>query len=156
MDAAQFRTDFPAFANTTTYADGTVNFYLNLAALLLNATRFSTILPFATELFVAHNLVIDQLANRTAAAGGIPGLVPGALESKAIKDVRLSYDPNVGLETDAGHWNLTTYGTRFIQLAKMAGSGGVQLGAAGVGSGWPGAGEGFGSPIGPIGPGGWS
>lgn len=151
MDPATFRTDFPEFGNTTTYPDSSVNFWLNLAGLLILPTVWGDVQPYATELFIAHNLALEQLAQRAAASGGVPGLTAGVTSGKTVDKLSITYDTTAGLVKDAGHWNLTTYGTRFIMLANLAGMGGYQAGAGMAyaapgtvltiggpfGSGWP-------------------
>lgn len=161
VTVAQFRADLPVFASTTTYPDSGVTFWLTLADIMLNGTtsgpRWGTLLTFGEELFTAHNLVLEAMNMKAVVTGGIPGINRGVISSEAVGEVSLSYDTNVGIVEGAGHWNLTNYGIRFIQLARMAGAGGVQvgicsgvsgvssLGGGGWGSGW---GSGFGSGFG--------
>ena len=57
----------------------------------------------------------------------MPGIQTGAISKKAVDKVSMGYDAQAGLELDGGHWNLTEYGTRFLNLARMAGMGGVQV-----------------------------
>ncbi len=122
-----FRVDFPEFADTTAYPNGGVQYWLTLAGLLLNAQRFGTVLDTATELFVAHNLVLERQAQKAAAAGGAPGINTGPVSSKTVGPVTQAYDTQAGIEEDAGHWNLTTFGTRFMSLVKMFGAGPIQV-----------------------------
>ena len=123
MNAATLRLDFPEFADNTAYPDGTINFWLSIAGKMLNAVRFDDMLDNATELFVAHHLVLwkrDQVA-------AVPGQATGLVASKSVGGVSVSYDTNSTIEEGAGHWNLTVYGSQFIKLARMFGSGGLQL-----------------------------
>lgn len=143
ISAAQFRLDYPEFANVGTYPDSGVNYWLNLAYLMLRPDRWSTVIDVGAELFAAHNLVLEAQAARAAATGNLPGVQTGAVSGKSVDRVSINYDAQAGLVTDAGHWNLTTYGTRFIALSRMAGAGGIQItggcdgfGLGGFGEGW--------------------
>jgi hypothetical protein len=127
VDIATFRADFPEFADVGAYPNAQVTFYLTLAGKLLNACRWADLLDMGTELFVAHNLVLERQNQAAAATGGVPGVQTGAVSGKTVDKVSVTYDASAGLETDAGHWNLTTYGTRFINLARMVGAGGMQF-----------------------------
>ena len=59
-------------------------------------------------------------------------------------DVSFSYDSASAAELNAGHWNSTIYGKRYIALVRMVGAGPVQIGGSGgtgIGtsvSAWPG------------------
>lgn len=127
MNVQTFRTDFPAFADTTVYPDAQVNFYLGLGTKLLSSPRWDDLRDYGLELFVAHNLVLAAKDVEASAAGDHPGLETGSVASMAVDKVNISFDNNASLDEKAGHWNLTTYGKQFIRLARMAGTGGVQL-----------------------------
>ncbi|MFG1260034.1 DUF4054 domain-containing protein [Xanthobacter flavus] len=127
VTATSFRTDFPEFASTGAYPDAMVSFWLGLAGKLLDPTRWGDLLDFGTELFIAHNLALAARDQKAATAGGIPGSGGGLVVSKAVDKVSVSYDTALAGVEGAGNWNLTTYGTRYIQLARMVGAGGVQL-----------------------------
>lgn len=127
MDAPTFRTDFPEFANTTSYPDAQINFYLNLAVIRLPECRWETLLPFGIELFIAHNLVLKRQAALATAVGGVPGAVSGPITSKAVDKVSYSMDASLVSLTDGGFWNMSSYGIEFLQLARMIGAGPIQL-----------------------------
>lgn len=127
MDAATLRTDFPEFADTAAYPDSGVNFWLALGVKLLNVDRWADLLDTGLELFAAHNLVLERQASKAAAFGGVPGVGSGPVSGKTVDKVTINYDTAAAMEPDAGHWNLTNYGSRFIRLARMAGAGGIQL-----------------------------
>jgi hypothetical protein len=127
MDPTQFRTDFPAFANTTMYPDAVIAFEIGIATSLLNAERWGTMLNYGIELYVAHNLVLAAQAAEDSALGNTPGEMTGPTSAKGVDKVSASYDTqSVSLE-NAGYWGLTWYGTKFLQLARMMGAGGIQL-----------------------------
>lgn len=127
MDAAQFRTDFPEFADTTAYPDGQVNLWLGLGAKLLPVDVWLDLTDLGLELFAAHNLILGRQDQAKAARGGQPGQASGVLVAKAVGNVSASYDTGVVTLADAGAWNLTTYGTRFLQFARLVGMGPAQL-----------------------------
>lgn len=127
IDIATFRQDYPEFASVTAYPDSGITYWLKIAGLLLNASRWQDMLDVGTELFVAHNLALERLAQKSAATGAVPGLSTGPVSSKTVGPVTQAYDTTAGIVPDAGHWNLTTFGTRFIQLVLMFGAGPIQV-----------------------------
>lgn len=127
VTTTKFRADFPEFSSTAAYPEALVTFYLTLGAKLMSVDRWADIIDEGLELFVAHNLALERPAQKTAAAGGVPGGASGPVSSKTIDKVSVSYDTSAAMEPGAGHWNLTIYGQRYIRLARMVGSGGLQL-----------------------------
>ncbi len=127
VTVASFRVDFPEFASTTTYPDATVSFWLNASAMLLSADRWGDLLDLGTELFMAHNLALAAKDTISASRGGVPGTSTGIVSAKSVGAVSTSYDvASVALDK-GGAWNLTSYGIRYLQLARLIGPGGVQL-----------------------------
>lgn len=133
---ANLRTNFPEFDSTSVYPDAQVQFWLDFAYIMVNAQRWGVALPMGIQLFAAHNLVLGGQAVRAATVGGFPGGQVGPVSSKSVGPGSMSYDVGVGVEDKAGHWNLTTYGTRFINMARMMGAGPIEAGNVG----WPGYG----------------
>ncbi len=129
LTIAQFRTDFSAFANTTRFPDPELTFWLTLGNLLLNASRWGDVLNFGLELYMAHNLSLEAMAQKQAAGGGIPGAASGMLNSKSIDKVSAGYDTSSVAEEFGGNWNLTTYGQRLYRLMQQFGAGPLQIGA---------------------------
>lgn len=127
VTASSFRTDFPEFASTTNYPDSLVTFWIGLAGKLHSEDRWGDVLDYGIELFVAHNLVLERQAAKSAATGAVPGVASGAVAQKTVDKVSVSYDTASAMEPGAGHWNLTTYGQRWIRLVSMFGAGGLQL-----------------------------
>jgi hypothetical protein len=127
MDAATFRADFPVFANPAIFPDSQINFQIDLAVIRLPECRWTTLLPYGIELFVAHNLSLARAAQIAAAAGAAPGALNGPVTSKAVDKVSYSMDPSLVALTDGGYWNLTSFGVEFLQLARMIGAGPIQL-----------------------------
>lgn len=140
--AATFRQRYPEFACIDTYTPSQVNFYLDQAYLMLNATRWGRQLDMAAELYTAHHLSLEARAQMAAAAGAPAGATEGITSSKSVDKVSVSKDVGAVTEADAGHWNSTVYGTRLYRLIKMFGAGGVAVGIgfvpAGNGLAWPG------------------
>ncbi|MGX9277400.1 DUF4054 domain-containing protein [Pantoea ananatis] len=124
---AQFRTDFPQFANSTLYPDTQVQFRLNLADIQLDQNRLGRLFPYLVELFVAHYLTLQAGDNRSAALGRAGGSSSGILSSKSVDKVSMSYDNSSTLNPAAGFWNNTRYGAEFYQTICMFGAGGRQL-----------------------------
>lgn len=127
VTAASFRANYPEFADQTAYPDSGVAYWIRVAGLLLNACRWQDMLDVATELFVAHNLVLERQAQKSAAGGAVPGASSGAIASKTVGPVTQAYDTSAGINPDAGHWNLTTFGTRFYGLMQMFGAGPIHV-----------------------------
>lgn len=136
ITAAQFRLDLPEFGNVAIFPNAALTYWLSLAYLMVRADRWGadgdtpgqpSVRDNGVEMFTAHNLVLEAAAQRSVATGNLPGIQTGAVSGKAVDKVSINYDAQAGLEPDAGHWNLTVYGTRFIKLARMAGSGGLQI-----------------------------
>ena len=127
MDAPTFRADFPEFADAVTYPTAQVNFWIGVAGKLLNVDRWYDLIDFGTELFTAHWLTLQIRDEQTVAGGGIPGTAQGVQVTKTVDKVSVSYDVSQIALDQGGHWNTTSYGIRFLQLARMAGAGGVQL-----------------------------
>lgn len=120
---------FPEFGNPASFPAGGVNFWAGMASLLMNTPRWGNMLNNAMMLFIAHNVALEAWAAAGATAGGIPGINRGVVSSEAAGAVNVSYDTANALVPDAGHWNLTTYGTRLMWLVNMFGAGPVQMGA---------------------------
>lgn len=127
MTPAQFRADFPEFADTAKYSDASVEFWLIVSASLVNPERWGVLTDQGVELCTAHHLVLAARDQASAIIGGIPGQVNGPQSSKAVDKVSASYDTGAATIDDAGMWNLTTYGVRYLTLARMMGAGGMQL-----------------------------
>ncbi|KVH04117.1 hypothetical protein WS84_17380 [Burkholderia anthina] len=127
MDIAQFRQSFPEFNDTTTYPDPLVQFWMTVAVSLVNAERWGELTDLGVALVTAHHLALALKDQKTAAVGGVPGQVTGPQSSKAVDKVSASYDTAAVAIKDGGFWNATMYGVRYLSLAQMMGSGGIQL-----------------------------
>lgn len=127
VTVASFRSAFPEFADATVYTDASVQMWLSASVSLLSPERWGDLLDLGTSLFVAHNIVLGAMNARAASKGGSPGSGGGVTASKAVDKVSVSYDTGAATIEGAASWNLTTYGTRYLQLARMVGAGGLQI-----------------------------
>lgn len=127
MTPDKFREDFPEFSDKTKYPDTTVDFWLTVSVSLVNPCRWGVLTDQGIELCTAHHLVLGERDEQAASVGGIPGQMTGPLSSKSVDKVSASYDTGAATIDDGGFWNLTTYGVRYLTLAKMMGAGGIQL-----------------------------
>ncbi|MBV8159131.1 MAG: DUF4054 domain-containing protein [Dyella sp.] len=127
MTPEQFRQDFPEFNDTTKYPDATVQLWLTVSISLVNPDRWGVLTDQGIELVTAHHLALAKRDQDAAAAGGTPGEVKGPTSSKSVDKVSVSYDTGAVTLQDAGFWNQTTYGVRFLTIARAMGAGGLQL-----------------------------
>lgn len=133
------------FGSRANYPDEAINYWLAIAGLMLNQDRLglpsqtadappTTKLDFLTELFVAHNLVLERQAAVAASTGGFPGTQQGVVSSKSVGAVSISYTVAEIAELNSGYWAETTYGLRFLRFVRFFGAGPVQIGIGGGGS----------------------
>lgn len=130
MDVAGFREAFPAFTQEL-HPDARVAFHLRVAGLRLSPDRWDELLEDGIGLFVAHHLTLEAKTNQAKDGTGGMDAAAGTLASqtKTVGPVSRSrsYTNAAIADPDAGHWNLTSYGLQFRDLAKLVGMGGVQL-----------------------------
>jgi len=143
VSVTQFRGNFPAFSNVTTYPDAQVTFWMTQAALLHNPTRWGGLLDLGIQLWTAHNLIIEGQAAKQSQNGRVPTGGTGVQSSKSVDKVSVSYDNSTTKVEGAESYNATVYGQRWYKLSKMAGAGPLQSGLPSPsdpsgGSGWPG------------------
>jgi hypothetical protein len=124
----QFRADFPAFKDIEKYQNASVTMYLTLAGNMLPANRWYDMWTIGQELFAAHFLVLDAQDEGAVSKGR--NTPAGPITSKAVGAVNVSYDATSAMEVNAGQWNMTSYGRRFIRFARMAGAGADQINGA--------------------------
>lgn len=122
-----FREAFPPFSSPAQYPTTAIQFWLDLGYLLLNPERWGTVLDYGIQLFVAHNLSLETLAAQ-GGVGQAPGQITGPVTSASVDKVSYSRDPGAAMDPANGHWNLTTYGLRYIRLVNMFGAGPLQVG----------------------------
>jgi len=90
---------------------------------LTYSQKLGTLYDMVTSLFVAHNVVLERRAQDEAEAGITPGVATGPISSKSVKDLSVAYATGDVSLTDGGHFGGTTYGQRFIYLARIKGMG---------------------------------
>jgi hypothetical protein len=123
----QFRQSFREFADSSVYLDEQVQPWLDVANASLNPWRWRQYHAKAVGLFVAHELALSQMAQLQAQRGGVPGFGFGMVASKAVNGVSVSYNTSIGLIEGGGDLNLTIYGIQLLRLARMVGTGPVQV-----------------------------
>jgi hypothetical protein len=123
----QLRSDFPEFNDPTKYPDSLVQTWLTVAASLVNAERWVELTNIGIELVAAHHLVLSVRDQTAAAVGGVPGIMTGPTSAKSVDKVSTSYDTGAASLDGAGFWALTSYGIRYLSLARMMGAGGLQI-----------------------------
>lgn len=123
----QFRADFPAFNDTVLFPDSSIQMWLDVSVNMFNVPRWGTLLNLGTELWVAHNLTLDARDQDTAYIGGLPGEMEGVVSSKSVDRVSVGYDTAAAMLERAGTYALTSFGLRYLQLARMIGAGGLQV-----------------------------
>ena len=124
---SDFRQQFPEFRDPEVYSDPILDFWSGIASSLLNADRWGALLDYGISLFIAHHLVLGQRDVQADEVGGLPGIVNGPQTAKSVDKVAASYDTSAVSLTDAGFWNSSMYGIRFLQMARLMGAGGLQL-----------------------------
>lgn len=126
ISVPQFRANFPEFSSTATYPTSQVQFYLDLAYSMLNASRWGRQLPFGIQLYTAHNISMEAQMMSQVQAGGIAGANGGGLgvvTAKSVDKVSVSLDASSAQDKLAGDYNLTLYGVRLWKLIKLFGAG---------------------------------
>jgi hypothetical protein len=125
-----------------------INLWANVAPSLIDAIQWGDLFGIGQELFIAHMLTLDGMANAEAARGGLVGYARGALASEGGDKVSVSYQGSAMME-GAGHWNMTLFGIRYWQLMRLVGTGAIGVGPnpfAGAAPGVLGGGWGMGGP----------
>jgi hypothetical protein len=123
----QLTADFPEFADADAYPATMLTLWIGVASNLVNACRWGTLATLGLELCTAHYLVLAARDQKAAANNDAPGQVTGVLSSKGVGDVSGSYDVAAVTLADAGFWNQTNYGIRYLSLARLMGAGGLQI-----------------------------
>lgn len=122
-----FRTEFPEFADPSTYPDAMLNFWSTIAQSMVVQCKWNDMYPFGVKLYVAHEITLARQNAQAAAVGGLPGQGGGIANTKTVGSVTVGYDSVVTSEKNAGWWNLTNYGKQFYRLTQIFGAGCIQL-----------------------------
>ena len=109
---------FPEFSE---FPQARVEFFLDVADNQISENRFGKSTEFGKALFTAHYLASLDNGQRTG-VGDVTGTVSsgahGAVSSKTVGSVSVSYDTASTSFADAGYWNSTPYGKQFFDLLK--------------------------------------
>lgn len=128
MDAAGFRTTFPAFTEEL-FPEARVSFWLGVGTKRLSAERFDDLHDQAVCLYAAHNLTLERAASLdTTGTGGMNAAAgPVTSESKTVGPISKSksYSQATTASMAAGQYNLTIYGQQLYELMQLVGVGGV-------------------------------
>lgn len=128
LTVAQFRSDFPEFADPVKYPTALISFWLALVqGTLQNSARWGALLIQAQELMLAHYVTLAARDLAAAATGNPPGEVAGVVTASSVGPVSVTYDVDAITDPDPGNWNATGYGQRYWKLARMFGAGGLQI-----------------------------
>ena len=124
-------------------ADGRQEAYLDLAAKLVDEGRWGDLYDMGLMLFTAHRLVLAKRAAVAAENTGVAGGGQlGIQTSKSVDGVSVSYDVSSVTMDKAGHYNASSYGLQFVQMARMVGAGPIHVGndtaIGNSGQAWPG------------------
>jgi Protein of unknown function (DUF4054) len=131
-----FRESFPEFTDTLVFPEPQVAFWITLAGKMVGVDRWGDLADYGVMLLVAHNLVTSAADVQASAMGGLPGNASnGAISSQSAGGLSFSRDVSSASEQGAGNYNTTTYGTRYIRLARLVGAGPVQVGTGVISSG---------------------
>lgn len=137
---ATLRAMFPEFASPAQYPDTLLQTWLGVSVKFVNADRWGDSTDLGVMLAACHRVALAKRAQKGGAGGAAPGANTGLLVSKSADGISASYDASAVTLAGAGHWNLTTYGLQYKELANLMGAGPVQVGVDdGSHSGaWPG------------------
>ena len=127
VDIRFFRQQFPEFRDSSIWPDESLEIWLQVANASLDTARWRNYYRMGVALFVAHMLALGKMSELQAQRGGVPGMNMGLVSSKSVNGVSISYNNSLAVMEGGGHWNLTSYGLRFLYFARMAGSGPVQI-----------------------------
>ncbi len=120
-----FRLNHEEFADDQVYPDTMIDQYIKLAKLFVNPDRWGDATDYGIELWVAHNIAVAALKITSGDVFGVLGIHT----SEHVGEVGFTADPRLlfgGLD-DAGFYARSSFGLQFWQLAKMLGSGGLQI-----------------------------
>ena len=122
-----FRNQFPEFRDSSIWTDEALELWIQIANASLDTNRWRQYYRMGVSLFVAHMLALGKMSELQVQRGGVPGMNMGLVASKSVNGVSISYNNSLAVMQGGGHWNLTSYGLRFLYFAQMVGSGPVQI-----------------------------
>jgi hypothetical protein len=129
LNIADFRAQFPQFADTTKYPDSTLQLQFDIATSYVTADTYgdmtTPVRTHAIYLMMAHLLQLNIIIAQNAANGG--GQI-GVVQSATIGSVSVTLQP----PPVRGQWrwwlNNTPYGAQLVALLEMQSAGGFFVG----------------------------
>lgn len=133
-DPETFRLHFPPFADTATYPDVTVQFWIDAASIMCSAQYWCQLQQIGVELLTAHFLAMQQytMMGAPAGGGGVPGIGVGLRTSKSVSKVSVGYDQGLTGMEGWGPFNYTVFGQQWAWYAQLVGTGGYETLAVGM------------------------
>jgi hypothetical protein len=113
--AAEFRARFPEYASDPP-SDATIEVYIADAALFVDECAWGTKYELGILYYAAHLLTL-ALESASGAAGG----VSGAVASRAVDGVSVSYTNAQPKDQSEAWFNSTTYGQRYLNMLQTLG-----------------------------------
>ena len=124
LTPSEFRAAFPAFT-VEEYPDAQVQIRLTLADKIFDTETWGDLRSHVMGLYAAHYL--SAYGSKAVGGTGSGGSAMGAVASKSVDGVSVSYDTGNSSWADAGYWNSTPYGRELWGLMHVFGAGARQL-----------------------------
>ena len=132
MDNAQFRINFPEFADIVRFPDSMLDTYSSVGECLISDKRLGACYTYAIQLFTAHHVALAEQSLASSQGGGTTASIGGdaTVASKSIAGKSISFHNNAALSSTAGagQYNITKYGVQYTDLLKKFGRGAMVLG----------------------------
>lgn len=111
---ANFRIDFPAFADVATHSDAVIDRFIAKATQRLSAPTWASAIDEAIGYYAAHLLALRD----RQAAGGIAASAPGAVTAANARAWGVSYGATAATKPNDPDADLkqTSYGMQLIEL----------------------------------------
>ena len=128
--ATDFRRMMPEFSEEVV-PDEVIARYVKMAHAVVKKARWHELWEEGMRLYVAHFLMLflEGSADESAGVLGIlnAGMARGAVASKSVGAVSVSYDAKAGTDglSGWGGFQLTNHGVAFATLARMHGKAGI-------------------------------
>lgn len=133
-----FRSYYPEFSDTNTWADATLTRYLEEAVQETNANRWGNYQASPANLrargmyaYAAHKAALGRMREQALNAGQTPTAAVQA-NSKTVGDESIGYavaTPDANQMQSMGDLNTTLYGQEFLRLRTRAGTGAATTGS---------------------------
>jgi len=124
FDVAAFRTQFPAFANPTTYPSATLQGFWDLAVCYISPVDYGYLngdcRERAINMMVAHLTYMNGLI--------VAGTAPSMVNSSSVDRVSVSLTPPPFKDQFQWWLNLTPYGAQLAALLSLKAMGGFYVG----------------------------